>query len=200
MTDVNLEFYLDVDGVILDFEGAIIDFVRDHYLPDLPKDFSLKTWEMTEEFKELDIGEVWDRFIKSDRFKRLSLLIDHQSFNALANRFPIHLVTNIPNDYYQSREENLKLHTLEYTGLHLAGHFDFGEKGYPTKSATIEKLHKPGSKLIFLDDHPKNCQDVKDHFPESSVYLMSRPHNAGIQDETWIRVENWQEFVSAVLN
>ncbi len=44
--------------VILDFETAFVDFVRDVYIPDLPLDFSLKTWEMTEEFKNLDIQEA----------------------------------------------------------------------------------------------------------------------------------------------
>ena len=87
-----MEFFLDVDGVILDFETSMIDFVRDNYLPDLPLGFVPKTWEMTSEFKTLDIVEVWRNFIESERFTRLDLLVDAASFNRLSERYPVYFV------------------------------------------------------------------------------------------------------------
>ena len=46
-----MELFLDVDGVILDFESSFMDFIRDNYLPDLPQGYMPKSWEMENEFK-----------------------------------------------------------------------------------------------------------------------------------------------------
>ena len=194
-----MEFFLDVDGVILDFESAFVDFVRDEYLPGLPADYVPQSWEMSTEFESLDIVEVWERFVDSDRFARLDLLIDAESFNRLSDKYPVYLVTNLPDSQYKSRKDNLDFHRLVYKDLFLAGHFNFGDQSYPTKSATIAKLHRNGEQMVFLDDHPKNCLDVKSAFNESKVFLMSRPHNKGLENEKWIRVENWEEFLDKVL-
>jgi hypothetical protein len=194
-----IEFFLDIDGVILDFESSFVDFVREHYIQDLPKDYVLQSWEMSDEFKELDIELVWNRFVNSENFSRMDLLAERESFNNLSEHFPIHLVTNIPNAQYKSREINLKLHRLQYSGLHLAGHFNFGDETYPSKSQMIKQLHNPEAELVFLDDHPKNCQDIINHFPESLVYLMDRPHNKEIPDQSWIRVMNWTEFYNLMV-
>lgn len=194
-----MEFFLDVDGVILDFETAMIDFIRDQYQPDLPADYVLKSWEMTTEFKDLDILEVWGRFVDSDRFTRLSLLIESASFNRLSENYPVYLVTNLPQSQFKSRKNNLDFHQLVYKDLILAGHFNFGEESYPTKSAAIAKLHRNGEQMVFLDDHPKNCLDVKSAFAASRVFLMSRPHNQGIENENWIRVDSWEAFLEKAL-
>ncbi|MBT6615704.1 MAG: hypothetical protein HOB38_26660 [Deltaproteobacteria bacterium] len=194
-----MEFFLDVDGVILDFETAFIDFVRDEYLPDLPADYVPKSWEMATEFKNLDIVEVWGRFVASDRFARLDLLIDAESFNCLSEKHPVYLVTNLPESQYDNRKNNLDFHRLVYKDLFMAGHFNFGDESYPTKSSTIAKLHHNGEQIVFLDDHPKNCLDVKSVFGESSVFLMSRPHNKGIENNDWVRVEDWEEFLKKAL-
>lgn len=189
------ELYLDVDGVVLDFEGSFVDFVRDEYIKDLPLDYTLQTWEISDEFKALDIQAVWEHFITGDRFKRLELLVDADSFNELSNQYPIHFVTNIPVAHAASREENLRYHNLNYEGLHFAGHFNFGDESYPTKSETIKKLHVSGNEIVFLDDHPKNCMEIRQELPESCVFLMDRPHNVDADDPSWIRVENWNDFL-----
>ncbi|MBU2514745.1 hypothetical protein KJ966_25765 [bacterium] len=194
------ELYLDVDGVILDFEGSFVDFIREEYITDLPLDYSLQTWEMTEEFKSLDIEEVWERFVNSDRFTRLELLVDSDSFNKLSTKFPIYFITNIPLAQFSSREQNLKYHNLNYKELHLAGHFNFGEEDYPSKADVIKKLHNPGTDIIFLDDHPKNCMEIKRELPESKVYLMNRPHNLKASDPSWVRVENWNDFLEQIVS
>jgi len=190
-----MEFFLDIDGVILDFETGFMDFVRDEYLPDLPQGYIPQSWTMDDEFTSLDIQEVWERFLNTDRFAQLNLLVDAESFNQLANQFPVHLITNIPNDYYMQRQKNLEFHGLKYTTMQLAGHWNFGDENYPTKSLAIANLHTPEKKLIFLDDHPINCQDIKQAFPESEVFLMSRPHNKESKAEDWIRVDSWRGFI-----
>lgn len=193
-----MEIYLDVDGVILDFESAFVDFVRAEYIPDLPPDFVLQKWEIGEEFKELDIEAVWNHFVSSDYFTRLGLLVDPLSFNRISGRFPVNLITNLPKDLFEPRARNLALHGLKYSGLYMAGHFDFGIDNYPTKSQVIAQIHQPGEKIVFLDDHPKNCIDIKTNLPESHVYMMDRPHNKGQEDPKWTRVNCWNEFVEKI--
>lgn len=193
-----MEFFLDVDGVILDFEKSMVDFVRANYLPDLPADYVPKSWEMTDEFTSLDIVEVWNDFIDSDRFTRLDLLIDAESFNRISSEHSVYLVTNLPPAQYESRQKNLALHRLNYTDMILAGHFNFNDDSYPTKSEAIRSLHRNGERLIFLDDHPQNCRDVKSAFKQSEVFLMNRPHNLGVEGEEWVRVANWGEFLERV--
>ncbi len=194
-----MEFFLDVDGVILDFEGSMIDFIREEYIKDLPLDYRLESWEMTDEFKALDIEAVWKKFVTSQRFSRLDLLADVKSFNQISEQYPVYLVTNVPNDQYSSRQKNLDLHNLSFKELHLAGHFNLGDKDYPTTSATIRELHDPAKRLIFLDDHPKNCKEIIQEFPDSEVFLMSRPHNKNIEDSNWIRVDDWNDFFKTVM-
>ena len=193
-----MELFLDVDGVILDFESGLVDFVRDEYINDLPADFALQTWELTEDFADLDIEEVWIRFVTSERFTRLNLLVDPVSFNRISRQFSINLITNLPDEQYEFRKLNLDRHGLEYNGLYLAGHFNFGDESYPSKSQVIQDIHQAGEKIVFLDDHPKNCLDIKNNLPESDVYLMDRPHNKNQSDSSWIRVNNWNHFVEKI--
>ena len=82
--------------------------------------------------------------------------------------------------------------------LTLAGHHNFGIDDYPTKSAMIARLRNDNKRIVFLDDHPANCADVKEAFPDSDVYLMSRPHNEETENDDWIRVKDWQEFIRKV--
>ena len=195
----SMEFFLDIDGVILDFEKGFMDFIRTHYLPDLPIDYLPKTWEMVTEFKQLNIDEVWPEFMLSDGFINLDLLIDAQSFNHLAKKYPVHLITNLPRDKYHRREQNLLYHKLNFTSLHLGGHYNFEDESYPSKSKVVGDLRTPGKRLIFLDDHPKNCEDIKDEFPRSEVFLMTRPHNKNIDaNKEWTRVPNWHNFLDLV--
>lgn len=191
-----MELYLDVDGVILDFESSFIDFIRDEYINDLPLNYTLRSWEMAEEFRDLDIVEVWERFVENDRFTNLALLVDPESFNDLSRRHPVFFVTNIANAQYRARQVNLERHKLNYSGLYLAGHFNFGDETYPSKSEIIRKIHRPGERIVFLDDHPKNCEDIRDSIPKSDVFLMDRPHNREVPDQSWTRVSDFTDFIT----
>jgi len=196
---ITMEIYLDVDGVILDFESSMIDFIRDGYMPDLPQDYVLESWEMTDEFKTLDIQKVWEEFVNSSRFSQLELLANTDSFNRLSSRYPVFLITNVPGFLFDQRQKNLERYQLVYNEMHFAGHFDFGDKDYPTKPVMIEKLHQKGKRIVFLDDHPKNCLNVKEHFPDSEVFLMSRPHNKTLEDQDWTRVKDWEDFINKIM-
>ncbi|MGK0288669.1 MAG: hypothetical protein ACI86H_000084 [bacterium] len=191
-----MEFFFDVDGVLLDFEASFVDMMREYYLPHLPKGFVPKTWALEEDFQTVDIEEAWDRFLKSDRLERLDPLVNIQQFNQISDLFKVYLVTNLPNEYYLKREKNLHLLGMKYTGLYLAGHMNFGDESYPGKAQSIAKVRNPEKQIIFLDDSPRNCMDVKEAFPDSQVFLMERPHNETVKDQEWIRVKNWNEFIN----
>ncbi|MDH5561804.1 MAG: hypothetical protein OEY59_13225 [Deltaproteobacteria bacterium] len=190
-----MEIFLDIDGVILDFESSFIAHIRNNHIPELPKDYLPKSWEMDEEFSQIRIKEVWDEFVSIDSFSELKLLVDQTSFNQLSSQYALHLITNIPKSLFSKRVKNLKSHALNFTSLEIGGHFNFGDEDYPVKSVVINKIRDHRKKIVFLDDHPTNCYDVKSRFPDSIVFLMSRPHNQNQKDHHWIRVANWMDFL-----
>ena len=193
-----MEFFIDVDGVILDFETSFMNLLREDYVPDLPQGYYPESWEMSE-ISGVDIAEAWDRFVNSERMGNLDLLCERESFNQIAAQYPLHLVSNIPNQYFEKREENLNKHGLSYSALHLAGHEKFGAIDYPTKAQKIAKIRSQDKRLIFLDDNPSNCKEIREYFPESEVFLMHRPHNKKTADcSSWTRVKDWREFISQV--
>jgi hypothetical protein len=193
-----LEFFLDVDGVILDLETALVDFLRRHYLPDLPVGYQPRNWALTEEFGDLNIREAWDGFVGSTDFSSMPPLVSTETFNRLSSSYPVYLITNLTEAQRLSRLENLRLHGLTFQALHMAGFFTFGLPDYPTKAETIRRLRQADAKAVFLDDHPKNCLDILENVPDSAVYLMSRPHNEAIKDEGWTRVADWDDFLQRV--
>lgn len=194
-----LEFFLDVDGVILDFESAFMDMIRDLYIPDLPQGYIPKTWDMGEEFPGVDMKKAWDEFVGSDRFTKLPPLVDQERFNILSKQSPVYLITNIPDHLIDARLENLETHKMNHDGVYTGGHWDFGMEGYPSKSERIAALHQNGNQIIFMDDHPTNCRDVKAAFPDSQVFLMSRPHNQNEEDAAWKRVDGWKAFLEETI-
>ncbi len=193
-----MELFLDVDGIILDFETSFIDLMRDEYIPDLPDDYVPKNWELHEEFPDIDMEEAWSKFVGSERFAELNNLIDPGRFNQITARFPTYLITNIPNHLIEKRKRNLAKHQFKYKEVFPAGHWDFGIQDYPTKSAIIKNLSTSGKRIVFLDDHPSNCKEVIDNVPNAEVYLMTRPHNQEIPDEDWVRVSGWDEFIEKI--
>jgi len=190
-----MEFFLDVDGVILDFESTFMEYVRDHYLPDLPSGFVPTSWDLDDgPLAKLDVDVAWDAFMASGQFGQLKLLADPKSFNQISGRSSVHLVTNLPEAHYQERIENLERYGLKFSSLNMGGHHDFGIKDYPSKAQVIDRIRDTSKGMVFLDDHPENCRVVKAQFPTAQVYLMQRPHNLNTPDEGWVRVLSWAEF------
>ncbi len=192
-----MQLFLDVDGVILDFEKAFMEYIRSTYHPELPPGYRPKTWEMHGEFGDVDIEVAWEDFTSSEAFQQLELIADAKSFNALSAQFEVWLVTNLPDKLRASRLANLRAHGLKFKGLLLGGHHNFSILGYPTKSQVIRLLRHKNEELVFLDDHPVNCQDVAQHYPGAKVFLMTRPHNEK-GEFPFRRVANWEEFYAAL--
>lgn len=189
-----MEFFFDIDGVILDFEKGFMDHIRKVYKPDLPQGYRPKSWEMETEFDGVDIGLAWDEFVEGPHFKRLECLVDISLFNRMAEHHPVHLVTNLTPQLKSAREQNLRYHGLEFNSLNLGGHYDFGIEGYPSKSAIVQELHDPSKRMIFADDHPRNCEDIQRTFKHAEVFLVTRPHNAK-EDHPFKRIDTLNELL-----
>ncbi len=184
-----MQLFFDIDGVLLDFEKGFMEYIRTHYHPELPMGFRPKTWEMDGEFADVDIDEAWEGFTTSIEFQRLEALGDVKLFNELFNLHEVHLVTNLTYRLQDSRAKNLDWLGIKYHSLNLGGHHTFEIEGYPLKSAVMLPLVDESKQMVFVDDHPKNCEDVSANFPDAKVYLMSRPHNLGY-NSPWERVES----------
>ena len=194
---MTMQLFLDVDGVILDFEKGFMEHIRSTYHPELPAGYRPKTWDMDGEFADVDIEVAWDEYTISEDFTQLDLIAERDSFNELNRKYGIWLVTNLPDKLKSYRLKNLQWHGLEYRGLLLGGHHDFEISGYPKKSQIIRLFRDPLQRVVFLDDHPTNCHDVAQAFPDGKVFLMTRPHNQEV-DHPFERVAHWGEFVSAL--
>ena len=53
--------------------------------------------------------------------------------------------------------------------------------------------------MVFVDDHPRNCEDVAKNYPDAEVYLMSRPHNEKLESP-WKRLADMQQFFDVIKN
>lgn len=190
-----MEFYFDVDGVLLDCDSSFIDMIREVYASVLPPDFDPKSWSLSGLDSIVNIAEAWDTYLKSDRFEQMKPLCDIESINKISAKYPFYLVTNIPEKYAHKRRTNFKNLGLNYTGLYPGGHVNYGDPNYPIKSQVIQRLHKPGEPIVFVDDHPKNCEDIYEHFPEATIFLMDCPDNQGFShNPDWHRIKTWDEF------
>ena len=64
---------------------------------------------------------------------------------------------------------------------------------------TVEQdLVQDGEQILFVDDHPRNCVDVKENFPEAWVWLMSRPFNQDFDHPTIQRAKHWEQVLQSL--
>lgn len=194
-----MEFFFDLDGVLLDFEKAYLQFIREEYQPDLAIDFEPSSWSMAVDFPNLNVQQIWEEFIHSERFSDIPRLIDSEIFNGKFKKQSVFFVTNIPHKHRQQRINNLKKAGFHYNQLFLGGHENFGDYSYPSKSKIINLNRNNKKQVIFLDDHPLNCKEVQKNVDNVSVFLMNRPHNIKESHEGLERVEDFDHFVESIL-
>ena len=195
-------FFLDVDGVLLDFHLSYsrylekvtgmeifkdeIEFHTHHNDANLPDRIKAK--------KEI-FEKYIDDFMDSDDFSKLESIVEKQSYQELFKNYPIFLVTNISSKYKKQRMKNLVLRGISYNGIYFAGEEKYGEKDYPSKQEVIKKLSNNNDEIFFLDDLPINCQLIHKHIPQAKVFLLDKIYNRGVNLKGCIRVKNWLEFI-----
>ena len=55
------------------------------------------------------------------------------------------------------------------------------------------KLQHEEEKILFVDDHPDNCLNVRDSFPEAEIWLMSRTFNDDFEHPGIRRAKDWSD-------
>ena len=196
------KFFLDIDGVLLDFhlsysrylEKVIgIKFIKDEIEFHTHQNYVALTDTVR---RKKDIFDKYiDNFMNSDDFSQLKSIVEEKSYQQLFKNYPIFLVTNIGTKYKKQRIDNLALRGISYSGLYFAGEEKYGEKNYPSKQEVIKKLVDTSDEIFFLDDLPINCQLIHDHIPQAKVFLLDKLYNRKANLKGCIRVKDWLEFI-----
>ena len=189
-----ITFYLDVDGVLLDYEGGLRLMLAELY-PDVFSE-TRTVQEMMNCFTEADHRyKVIRQFMNTEYFSQLPSIINIADYNELRGYGKIYLVTNIPYTAVKFRRDNLSRLGMIYEEIHSGGFENYGMRDYPLKSEVINKLHPRGEIGYFLDDMVENCEDISFNVTNvTPVHL-----NPDVKDESlFVQVENFSRFVGLV--
>ena len=142
------QIFLDVDGVLLDFHTNFLRYLKDTHSMEL--DSAVENYHTNsvlkkgeKDAKQLKLEKffqqknVFEDFFVSDYFSTLNALIDIHSYNQIAQKYPIYLLTNLSEKRKLAREKNLKLHGFSYQKIFFAGFDKYGDPNYPLKSKII---------------------------------------------------------------
>ena len=187
--------FFDVDGVLLDFEGGFTKTVKDYFKLDVADDFVSKSFWFSDLLTKEQVMEGWDYFLQSSEFEELEPLVDPEQFNAAFGAYPVHFITNIPLDCLERRKKNLRNAGFKFDSAHCAGFIDYDGYSTQTKAEVIKELHQEEKTVMFVDDHPDNCLNVRESFPEAEIWLMSRPFNDDFEHPEIRRARNWTEVL-----
>ena len=64
-----------------------------------------------------------------------------------------------------------------------------------TKAEVIQELLQTDDSVIFVDDHPDNCLNVLESFPDAEIWLMNRQFNADFKHPEIRRANDWSEVL-----
>ena len=187
--------FFDVDGVLLDFEGGFTKTVKDYFKLDVADDFVSKSFWFSDLLTKEQVMEGWDYFLQSSEFEELEPIVDPEQFNAAFGAYPVHFITNIPLDCLERRKKNLRNAGFKFDSVHCAGFIDYDGYSTQTKAEVIKELHQEEKTVMFVDDHPDNCLNVRESFPEAEIWLMSRPFNDDFKHPEIRRARNWTEVL-----
>ena len=187
-----MQFFLDIDGVLLDFERAFARWLNERYGFSLPADYETPSWNFDNLLTREQIKEAWHSFLESEYSASMPSLVEQNRFNALARVHAIHLLTNFPQQFADKRLRNLAGMGFTYASLHYCGLHGYRGVKPRSKSELIAELRAEGEPSLFMDDHPENCLDVLQNCPEVEVWLMSRRFNREFAHPAIRRAQSWQ--------
>jgi len=185
--------FFDVDGVLLDFERGFMKSVKKYFKLDIPEGFSSNSFWFSDFLTKEQVLEGWDYFVHSTEFEKLQPMVDPKHFNRKFGSFPVHFITNIPPDCLERRKTNLRQVGFKFDSAHCAGFINYDGHPAQTKADVIMKLQQKEEKILFVDDHPDNCLNVCDSFPEAEIWLMSRPFNDDFEHPKILRARDWSD-------
>jgi uncharacterized HAD superfamily protein len=190
-----MQLFLDIDGVVLNFQHSFVRWMNAQHGTRLPLDYQADHWDFTELLETDELERRWRAYLASPEAARMEPLLDPARFNALAAQHSVHLVTAFPLPYMDKRRENLAHLGLVYESLHHCGLLVYDNVVPKTKAQTIAELRRSHQPALFLDDHPDNCLDVAANCPDVEVWLMSWRFNRDFSHPAVRRAEGWPEVL-----
>ena len=187
--------FFDVDGVLLDFEEGFIKAIKDYYQLDIPEGFQTESFWFSDLLTKEQVLEGWDKFVHGPEFEQLRPMVDPEQFNTKFGAYPVHFITNIPPDCLERRKTNLLNAGFKFDSAHCAGFVNYDGHPAQTKADVIQELQQKEKKIMFVDDHPDNCLNVREFFPEAEIWLMSRPFNDNFRHPGIRRARNWDDVL-----
>ena len=187
--------FFDVDGVVFDFESSFIKVVGDYFKLEVPENYQPGNWFFSDLLTWEQVEEGWEYFLKSPDFENIPPLIDPERFNDIFGAYPVHFVTNIPPDCLERRQRNLEKVGYRFSSAHCAGLVQYDGHPAQTKAELIQDLLEDNEGFMFVDDHPDNCINVHENFPDAEVWLMSRAHNQDFNHSVIRRALHWDDIM-----
>lgn len=186
-----MQFFLDVDGVLLNFEKSFARWLNHHYGFQLPDNYQTESWTFDDLLPQEQIKEAWRNYLESKYCATMDSLVDLERFNSLANIHDVHLVTNFPSQHADKRTQNLEHLGFAYNTLNFCGLYGYRGEKPRTKSQIITELRNHDQQALFIDDHPDNCLDVLENCKNVEVWVMSRRFNREFDHPHIRRAQDW---------
>ncbi|MFI5399949.1 MAG: hypothetical protein ACHQZQ_02715 [SAR324 cluster bacterium] len=186
-----MQLFIDIDGVVLDFERSFVAWLNAKYGMRLPEGYQTNSWAFDEIMDAAELDRRWRLYLASPEAGRMTPLIDPPRFNALADAHDVHLVTNFPLPHWEKRVRNLDELGIRYASISHCGFLVFDDTPPKSKSQVVRELRTQSEPALFLDDHPDNCLDVVRNCPDVEVWLMTRRFNLGFTHPEVRRAEDW---------
>ncbi|MCL5260613.1 MAG: hypothetical protein M1561_02870 [Gammaproteobacteria bacterium] len=168
-----IQFFLDVDGVVLDFDSDFLKIINRAFNKNLPPNFCPNDWYWTSHPVDISIEQslhAYSLFKEKRGFRFLKPYPESIKFieNIKQQGHHIDFVTNIPADHRDDRIFCFKQHHVVYDRVFTV----------ETKSQCINNIKLPdATRYIFIDDNQDNCEDVLQNCPGIEVYILSKPYN-----------------------
>ncbi len=184
----------DVDGVMLNFEKSFVSAINDYFELNLPEGYVPESYWFSDILSQEQVVEGWNYFIHSPLFGQMEPLVDPVLFNSFFGAYPVHFITNIPPECLEQRKANLRNIGFHFDSAHCAGMLNY--EGHPpqNKADVIQSLLKDDESIIFVDDHPDNCINVYEAFPDAEVWLITRKFNIDFEHTQIKRAQNWNDL------
>jgi hypothetical protein len=190
-----MQLFLDIDGVLLNFERSFVRWLNAEHEMGLPEDFEPTNWDFTEVLDAQELDRRWRRYLASPESGRMAPLIEPERFNTLAASHSVHLVTNFPLPHWEKRISNLAELGIRYDTLNHCGLMAFDHNPPRSKGQVVRELRAAPHGALFLDDHPENCLDVLRQNPDVEVWLMTRKFNRAFSHPGVRRAESWDSLM-----
>lgn len=189
-----MQLFIDIDGVLLNFERAFVGWLNREHAMNLPPDYQAESWNFEEVLEREFLLKNWMHFLESPDAGRMGPLVEPRRFNAWASAHSVHLVTNFPEPHMEKRRGNLSELGFRYDTLHYCGPHGFKDLLPRSKGEVVDSLRSEGEGGLFVDDHPDNCLDVHALCPEVEVWLMSRRFNQDFRHPGIRRAPDWNRL------